>query len=347
MKTVVKSENVKMMGRCIVDENVCYLGHAGSYVSFEFEGSYVRLTLDTCLDQNLPEYQVYLSIFINNEPKPVLRFSPASGMHTYTVYHSDRVEKTAITIMKITESGYGNVGICMIETDSDAISPVASHNRRIEFIGDSITCGYGAEQQELETFSTSGENCYGAYAIQTARQLKADYHLVAQSGIGVYSGYVEPGTESPSTVDQMPDLYLYFDLSTSRLRGFEPETWSSERWPPDLIVVNLGTNDSFYFSGKEDQIDSFTDAYERFLRFLFQRNPGVVIACTIGMMPCGLCDAVKGTVTKIKDLYPNLHYIPMDQPPGEKGQSGHPSLRMHLQIAEKLSKELRAIMKWD
>ena len=53
------------------------------------------------------------------------------------------------------------------------------------FIGNSITCGYGTETTDpYEHFSYDNENHTLTYAYLAARDLDADFHVVARSGIG-------------------------------------------------------------------------------------------------------------------------------------------------------------------
>ena len=60
-------------------------------------------------------------------------------------------------------------------------------SRKIEFIGNSITCGYGNEGlNKFEHFDYATENHYYSYASIAARQLEAQHWGVARSGIGAY-----------------------------------------------------------------------------------------------------------------------------------------------------------------
>ncbi len=67
--------------------------------------------------------------------------------------------------------------------------------RKIEFIGNSITCGYGIEaNSEAEHYTDETANFYYTYAARTARNLDAQALVVARSGIGVYRSYNGPQT---------------------------------------------------------------------------------------------------------------------------------------------------------
>ena len=115
------------------------------------------------------------------------------------------------------------------------LSPLPLPERRIEFIGDSMTCGYGIEaSNEKEKFADETENHYYTYAALTARALKAQHVVVARSGIGIYRNYNGPKT---GNADCMPRLY------DRTLFCVEEEKWDFSRYTPDVVCVNLGTND--------------------------------------------------------------------------------------------------------
>ncbi len=60
----------------------------------------------------------------------------------------------------------------------------------MEFIGNSITCGYGIEAgSKFMHFSDSNENHYYTYAGIAAHRLNAESMAVARSGIGTYRNY--------------------------------------------------------------------------------------------------------------------------------------------------------------
>ena len=81
-------------------------------------------------------------------------------------------------------------------------------SRKIEFIGNSITCGYGNEGlKKEEGFDYATENHYYSYASITARNLEAQHWVVARSGIGAYRNYGEAKTGSPGSC--MPMQYEY------------------------------------------------------------------------------------------------------------------------------------------
>ncbi|WP_256096474.1 SGNH/GDSL hydrolase family protein [Streptomyces sp. LUP30] len=116
------------------------------------------------------------------------------------------------------------------------LSRPAARSRQIEFIGDSLTVGYGnlstsrdctAEQVSR---TTDADVSYGAL---TARRLGADYQLNAYSGLGMVRNY-NGGS---------PDV-TYRTFYHRALLNVSGDVWRNPgTWRPQLVVVNLGTND--------------------------------------------------------------------------------------------------------
>ena len=83
-------------------------------------------------------------------------------------------------------------GFYVDEGCSLAEAPVLPE-RRIEFIGNSITCGYGVESNDRnDPFTYETENHFYTYAAKTARALNAQHLVVARSGIGIYRNFGAP-----------------------------------------------------------------------------------------------------------------------------------------------------------
>lgn len=105
-----------------------------------------------------------------------------------------------------------------------------------EFIGDSITCGFGlASEYVAENNSEAAGNAYycdgtRTYAFLTSEELGADYSMVSVSGwlLSWSSGY---GASIPRT------YYPYYN----QIRNKTPYDFKARI--PNAVVINLGTND--------------------------------------------------------------------------------------------------------
>lgn len=217
--------------------------------------------------------------------------------------------------------------------------------RKIEFIGNSITCGFGIEgTNEKERFRYATQNQYYTYAAITARNLDAQCFVVARSGIGIYRNC---GGKLLGDQEIMPAVYPY------TLYGTKGEKWDFSRFTPDVVCINLGTNDT---SGPRYRIDLFLDNYVKFYHTLRQYYPHAKIVLLSGtMIKAGskreqeLNNAL-GQVLEEARMEGDTEVYRFDMTP-ENGSLGwgsawHPSMRRHAKMAEELTAYLRRIMGW-
>ena len=130
-------------------------------------------------------------------------------------------------------------------------------NRKMEFIGDSYTCGYGNEgTSPQEHFKFETENNYLSFGAITARALNAQYLAVCRSGIGIVQGY---GGKRNFT---MPAVYDEVVSNSS-------VTWDYSKYQPDVVVIDLITND---LSAPLDSTE-FTGKYLEFLKRIRTNYP--------------------------------------------------------------------------
>ena len=117
---------------------------------------------------------------------------------TVSLFSGDSARLAKVKVIHLSEANNGAVGVSAIKVNSDVkapVNPTPESDLRIEFIGDSITCGYGVEgKTAYEGFKTTTENFMKSYAYLTAQKLGAEYSAVCYSGHGIISGYSNDGT---------------------------------------------------------------------------------------------------------------------------------------------------------
>jgi len=227
-------------------------------------------------------------------------------------------------------------------------------SKKLEFIGNSITCGYGNEgTNEKEHFEYATENHYFSYASITARALGAQHWVVARSGIGAYRNYGEPKTGSPRSC--MPVQYEYtgyaYDLKLRQEPTFLSEKWDFSRYQPDVVCINLGTND---LSTNNYDTKLLKEGYQKLLGLVRQHNPSAKIVFLCGSMLGGkeleiakqVLDDVAVTAQKAgdKEVY-RFNFTPQNGDLGY-GNDYHPSIWQHEKMAAELTAYLRSLMNW-
>ena len=255
-----------------------------------------------------------------------------------------------LRIVKLSETA---MSTCVIRSiTAEDIRPTVPKAHLVEFIGDSITCGYGVDDEDPEhNFVTGTEDATGAYPYLTAQTLDVDYSLVCISGYGIISGYTATA-EEPVIAQRLPDYYEKLGFSYGAYRGLEPQSirWDFNVRQPDLIVINLGTNDDSYCLDDECRQQHYCAAYTDFLCTVRRCNPGAKILCTLGMMGDRLYPFVERaaaayTARTGDDNIACMHFTPQLEEDG-RAADYHPTKRTHRKAAERLSEEICRLMGW-
>ena len=226
--------------------------------------------------------------------------------------------------------------------------------RKIEFIGNSITCGYGNEgTSKFQGFEYETENHYYSYAAITARALEAQHWVVARSGIGAYRNYNGPKTGNPES--NMLVQYEYIGYAWKpELRQeatFLKEKWDFNRYQPDLICINLGTND---LSTPNYDASLLKQNYKKLLKMVRQHNPKAKIVFLTGSMLYNeelklqkqLLDEVTAEAQQAGDK--EVYRFDMNHIDGEAfyGNDWHPNIYQDEKMAGELTPYLRKLMNW-
>lgn len=351
MKYAADDSHVRVLGRSLFLNGIRYLSWSCSAVEFVFIGTEVSAEIwtDWICDEPWKEiFQGCMAVFVNGENEPRQRFSADEGTHSYTIYKSDRSETVKIKLMKLSESGFDKIGICGISADGE-IYPTSPLPRRMEFIGDSITCGFGIEGKSSdEHFSTKTENPYITYAALTARKFGADFNLISWSTIGVYSSSCDDeNAVQPNDSWVMPKLYGYTDIGIENTLGINEHTeWDFGSFKPDVITVNLGTNDESFTKDIPERTENFKRAYMDFIGAVRKKNPNAHIICALGMMYKKLYPAIDEAVKDMCDS--KIYALEFEQSrPDGFGSEQHPNALTHIRAAEKLSEKVVEITGWD
>jgi lysophospholipase L1-like esterase len=213
-------------------------------------------------------------------------------------------------------------GNCILAAASPPV-----YSKKIEFVGDSITCGYGDLGAYGCSFSPSTEDSYLAYGNLVASALDAQLYLEAWSGKGVVRNYGDPNTTSAVP---FPSLYPYVvptDTTTT--------PWSFS-WVPDIVVINLGTNDySTEPSPPQAVFESGYKAFIAYIRSKYSSNPNLQMFLACGPMigdPC--CQYVQNVVNASGS---NIHYISLQNlvynATAQLGCDGHPNTALQAVMA--------------
>ena len=343
------AENVKLIGRTAENDGILWLALSASGIEFTFTGTKASVTLigDSMINSGT-EKQARFAVYINGERTMDEQIDMAEEV--YEIYSSDAEKETTVKLLKLSEAAESTFGIKDITVEGSAIAPTAEKELKIEFIGDSITCGYGVDDEVKENhFATSTEDATKAYAYKTAEILDADYSLVSYSGHGIISGYTTSGNKVTSQL--VPDVYEKFAKSYGNYDGMFSVSmvkWDFSKFQPDFVVINLGTNDASYCGADKEKVTDYADNYAEFLKVVRTNNPDAHIICALGVMGDTLYNGVKMAVEKYTTETGDtkVSHLRLTPQNGSTGYAAdwHPTAATHDIAAKEMSDEIKRIM---
>lgn len=343
-------EFVRTLGRTHLLEHTLWLAHSATGIEFYAIGRNVAITLlaDSRL-QEKPEIWARMAIYVNGM-RVVDTILDEERKRIPVPLPEDR-ECNVIRVVKLSEAACSTCGIVQIEIEGE-IRPTESKERFVEIIGDSVTCGYGIDDEVSKTgFSTKIEDITKTYAYKAARALQADCSIVALSGYGVISGYSKTGVKSPNRV--IPKIYKKFGFCNAVYMEnhlAQDVEWNFTKRQPDLVVLNVGGIDSSYTRGDAGKTEEFVQGYFEFLKMIRECNADAVILCTLGMMKDEMYPAMQSAVEQYRSETADKKVFLMKfdrQKASDSMVAGwHPTERTNVKAARKLVEEIQKIMGW-
>lgn len=352
--TAINDSTAKRVGRTYIgDDNTLWLALSGSGAEFTYTGKKLELTIkgDNVAKAGNDGNNARVAVYVNGErTSDVMIDAPEVKI---TAFESAEAQTVDIKVIKLSECAMSCCGIMPVKLgDGESLTPVAAKERKIEFIGDSITCGYGVDDEVKEhSFQTKTEDVTKAYAYKTAMALDADYSMFSVSGYGIISGYTT-GKE-PVTAQTIPQYYGSLGFSYGSFDGKTPQSleWDFEAFKPQVVVINLGTNDASYTKSNKDGKEQYKQGYIDFLKQVREKNPDAEIFCTLGIMDNTLvktmAEAMKAYMDETGDQ--KVHAVQYDLQDGNNdgyAADWHPTEATHEKASAKLTEEIKKVMNW-
>ncbi len=272
------------------------------------------------------------------------RFRVVKGTVNQITIPLVKKKKNMIGVFKATEASNGAVLFYGVKAQCIHAAKQKT-TATIEFIGNSITCGFGADTKEIPCGTGTWydqHNAYLAYGPLSARQLNTEYRLSSVSGMGIYRNWNDEDTKPV-----MGDVYF-----TTRLNGDKNKLWNFSGKKPDLVSICLGTNDLSNGDGKtarkpfnpEKYISNYIDLVTR----LFEVYPNTKLALlTSPMISNQNNELLLSCLKKVKAHFESKHTVAIFefkqmQP---RGCDFHPSLEDHQVMANQLIPFYRELLK--
>ncbi|RFZ84867.1 electron transporter RnfD [Mucilaginibacter terrenus] len=328
--------NIHYMGRIGMTADAAKLTWTASSVVINFTGTGAKATLsdDTGFD--------FVTVVVDGKVMTTLQ--PKKYMQEFVLASGLNEGKHKLELFKRTEYDMGTLMFYKFTLDGDGkILPPPAYKHRIEFYGNSITCGYAIEDKEGKDRGTyEFENGYKSYANITARHFNADNYCIAKSGIGVVISWFDY---------VMPDIYDRVAAHDSTAK------WDFTKYTPEVVVVNLFQNDSWLvlkpeheqfkklFGDTPPTAEFIVKRYQEFIGKIRSKYPSAKIICALGSMDATKKDSpwpgyIEKAVGNMKDKNIYTHFFPYKNTPG------HPSEKEQQEMADSLIGFITKKMKW-
>ena len=243
------------------NDGVILIGSASS-VAFSFTGDSVSIGLKSLTPKNS-----YVSLELDGNY--IGRFKIEAGNEKWIpIPAKDKKSIHHLSVFKATEAANG--GVLFIGTTVKQLpKETVKKTKKIEFIGNSITCGMGNDAKEIPC--GTGEwydqhNAYWAYGPIISRKLNVDFQLSSVSGIGMYRNWNDEHNLEPIMPQVYGNLYLNTNTQKPYISNFQP----------DIISICLGTNDLSDGDGIKPRLpfneEKYISNYVNFIKMLLDRN---------------------------------------------------------------------------
>lgn len=329
----------------------------GSAVELNARGSELWIEIESDYDI----FEQWISIIIDSVP--VARQMLIKGRHWVCIFRgmnpglvkNVRIVKD-VQAMDVDPDSF--LKIYAVKFDGEFL-PVKEKPYKIEFIGDSIASGEGAIGAKLENdWIPMWFSALNNYCTMTAEALNADYRIISQSGWGVLAGWDNnPHSNIPEYYEKVCGVVR--GEKNKAFGAFDDNDFAS--WQPDVVAVNLGTNDAMAFNSPEwkdektgetyklrlnEDLKLFEDAVEKFLFKIRKYNKKAYIIWTYGMIGTPLMmsiyRAADSYIRKTCDKKVSVFQLP-DTTDKTIGARSHPGVLAHEKAAEELSEYIKKI----
>lgn len=329
--------HIRYSGRVNMQDDAAELSWSASSVKINFRGTGVKATLK---DEHGWDYW---NVILDGNVISVIQ--PDSIEKQYTLVSGLPMADHSLELFKRTEWAMGKTRFYnfALDKNSTTLPPPPVQKRKMEIFGNSISCGYAAEDSTGQDRGTAPyENGYLSYPAITARHFNAELHNTSRSGIGIMVSW-----------DHliMPELY-------NRQEGSDGETkWDFSKYTPDVVVINLFQNDAWIlklpdnqqfkerFGTKAPTDDQIVKAYRDFVKDIRDKYPKAQIICALGNMEAVKEGSpwpgyVKKAVAQIGDKKMYTLIFPYKNTPG------HPSKKEQQAMADQLIAFIDQNIKW-
>jgi len=327
----ISEDTVKFIGRTDKFKDGYPFNWSASGIEFKFTGKNAYVYVSKVSNENQNKY---FGVFLDGSKEHKRLKITKKGW--YKLFEEDLADKQhTVRFIRSSEGNNADDGIMLKYVKADNVKPTEAKVRKIEFIGDSYTSGYG--NLELGGNKKTPENTDGclSYAYIASQLLDADANIESASGAGATMNNTDSATKSIKNT--MPLRIKNSTLVTSTMSETTP--WDYSKFIPQIVVVFLGTNDYSGTPVKGSDPEYFKAGYKDFLLELRGYYPNAtIIGCS---KPSGCYqNEAKEVIESLNDKkIIHFTFTKFDS----TGVNKHPYYTTDIEMAEELVAKINSI----
>lgn len=317
---IIKCDNkkyVNLYGRIYKKVDSYYFDNSNSTLEFNIIGSYVKLNYKANCSIGTNKIRVYI-----DDNDYLVSLPNTDTFNDFILVNNLENKPHHIKIVKVLEDQYSRIVIHHIETEK-FVRVNRKPKLKIEFYGDSLTCGFGILGNET-SINSEVEDSTKSFAYLTANTLNANYSCLCYSGIGtVYKGYF------PVNIQEIYNMYSY----SSKLPY-------KNNFKANVIVVYICTNDQQAVLEDNTKLIDFENNLKEFISKIKEYNKTASIIMCYGM--CKLIESVDNTVIKVSKMFEHTYSCKFY--PNDIASIGHPGVKANKDASNVLINLIKTII---
>ena len=337
----VNKSTVKIHGRYYDDSGRIISSQPASGIEVRFSGT--ELSLDLSVNND-----AYIHVFIDDNIE--LFFDYQYDNRTFIPAGDSRITlckdlpegEHSVKILKANEGMYNKITWKKLYTDGEILEPAAEKTKKIQFVGDSITCCASS----LNFPENSGGNGAGikyedslhSYASYVGRAFDADVELFARSGLSMYNCMRDK--------EKWYSTPLYEQVDPFAGLGYN---WDHTNFEPDLIVQFNWINE---YQGKmlRDGIsaDVITEVYVEMIKMFKKDHPNAKLMLVCRDDITEFIGVLNAAIKKYGEAEGDTSWITvMTYNKSALVNSGHPHPEGQSNIAKEFVPQIEEFMGWN
>lgn len=295
--------------------NVPIMSWPGTEMLFGFRGSQLSVSLaatDPATYDGVGQ-AIYMAYAVDGGNTQTLKLSASKS--DYVLAQSLAAGQHTVRLAKMTEAQLGRVWFYGATTDGAMTYTPPVSGRRLEFIGDSGTAGYGTLGKAPCSFSAATENADVAYPAVVGRALNAEARNISYSG----KGLIQNRDVQNDSYKTMPILWQW--ASPREDANIQDPNWDFNQWKPQAVVATVSGNDVYASIPTQDMFNTKVGGFIKSLRAAY---PQAVLFFGVSPMlrsndprtgqRTSAIANLKNTLTAAND--PNVSFIELPQDNG-------------------------------